>query len=83
MARKSGCGSIVAFCAVIIGFGFFSIIWDISADAWGLSHGQVLAIFLGAALIVTMVVQWMRESGWPNVVGWWNGKRRARRAREQ
>lgn len=81
MSSRSGSGVCGCF-TVIIGFGVFSIVWDVAAEAWGLGHGQVLLIFLGAAFVVSMLVQWWVESGW-SVQGWWNRKRRARRARER
>lgn len=65
--------------AALIGFGFFSLTWDLAADAWGLGHGQVLAIFFGLALVVTMVAQWVVDEGWPSFMGWLAKKRRARR----
>ncbi|MHC3455932.1 hypothetical protein [Streptomyces prasinus] len=82
MSSRSGSG-LCGFFSVIIGFGFFSIIWDIAADAWGIGHTTVLALFLAAAFIVTLVAQWVRESLWLEVTAWWYGKRRARRDGDQ
>jgi uncharacterized membrane protein len=82
MSSRSGSG-LCGFFAVIIGFGIFSIIWDVAANAWGLHHTTVLILFLVAAFIVTLVAQWVRESAWLEVTAWWHAKRRARRARER
>jgi hypothetical protein len=69
--------------AGLIGFGFFSLLWDIAADAWGLGHGQVLAIFFGIALVMAMLGAWVVEDGWPSLMGWLAQRRRARRDRDR
>lgn len=74
---------VLKFFAVIIGFAMFSIIWDLAADAWDLSHNQVLLIFLGIAFGVTVVGHWLVESGWWLFPLWLVEKWRARRAGKQ
>jgi hypothetical protein len=67
----------------VLGFGFFSLLWDIASEAWGLGHGQTLAIFFGIALVGAMVVEWVVEEGWPEFQGWLEQKWRARRERDR
>ncbi|MGW1034322.1 hypothetical protein ACWD4Z_19295 [Streptomyces antibioticus] len=70
---------VLKFFAVIIGFGFFCIVWDLAAAAWGLGHGQVLLIFLGIAFVGTIVVHSLVASGWWIFPLWLVDKWRARR----
>jgi len=57
MPRNTQRGGLCSFFAVIIGFGFFSILWDLASKAWGLGHGTVLIIFLVAAIVVGAIVE--------------------------
>ncbi|MFF2213183.1 hypothetical protein [Streptomyces antibioticus] len=70
---------VLKFFSVVIGFGFFCIIWDLAVEVWGLSHNQVLLIFLGIALAVTAVGHWVVDTVWWTLAAWLAGKRRARR----
>ncbi|MEU0181761.1 hypothetical protein ABZ312_11320 [Streptomyces sp. NPDC006207] len=84
MPRNKRQGGVCSFFAVVIGFGFFSILWDLAAKTWGLGHGTVLAIFLVAAIVVAAIaevaVEWVR---W-EVIPWLYGMARsARRGRDR
>jgi hypothetical protein len=64
VSQRNGCGSVLTLFAVIIGFGFFSLFWDLASDAWGLGHGTVLLIFAGIAIVVAGIVEWVRGCWW-------------------